>query len=455
MEKVLKYIEDHRDEYIALLQKLCRQPSVSPTGEGIPEMVELVRETLRSIGAKAVEFPTEGNPILYAELPGKSPRIFGFYDHYDVQPVDPLDQWIDDPYSAVIRDGAVYARGAVDNKNGIAAKVCAVDAWQKVYGELPCGVKFFIEGEEETGSPHLAQFAQEHRDLLQCDGFHWESGWKDPGCPPRIEFGVKGLLYIEMRVRTASVDAHSGEAAIVPNPAWRLVQALATIKDGNDKILIDGFYDKVKPLSQADLDILDEDPFDEEMFKAAHGIQSFVNDLTGKELLIKHYYTPTANIAGICAGYTGEGSKTVIPAEAFVKMDFRLVPDQDPEEILQLLRAHLDRHGFTDIELICHSGARAFRSDPDSIYGRAVVSALKKLFGDAIVHHTLTGTSPMPVFCAADNIPVASFGGTSTGSNIHAPNEYIYVDSFVDEIKMIAAVMQEIAAFSPEAASEK
>ncbi len=445
MEQVLNYIDTHKEEYVGLLQRFCRQPSVSVTGEGIPEMVEMVKEALQNIGAEPVEYPTGGNPILYAALPGESPRTFGFYDHYDVQPVEPLEAWIDAPYSAAIRDGAIFARGTVDNKNGIAAKICAVDAWQKVHGTIPCGVKFFIEGEEETGSPHLEQFAQEHRELLRCDGFHWESGFKDPGCPPQIEFGVRGMLYVELRVRCTETDSHSSNAGIVPNPAWRLIWALSTIKGPDDKILIEGFYDGVQPPTQKDLDILEQDPFDEALFKKSLGLTGFIGGLTGKELLKKHYYMPTANICGLCAGYTGEGSKTVLPAQASVKMDFRLVPGQEPERIFQLLREHLDAHGFSDIELIWHSGAKAFRSDPDSVFGRAVVSALNKLFGSTIVHHTLAGTSPMPTFCAADHIPVASFGGTSTGANMHAPNEFIYVDSFVDEIKMIAAVMKEIS----------
>lgn len=445
MEKVLAYIDAHREEYIALLQKLCQQPSVSTTGQGIPEMVELVKSELRAVGGNVTEFKTGGNPILYCHMEGNSPRTFGFYDHYDVQPVEPLDEWHSDPFSAEIRDGAMYARGTVDNKNGIASKLCAVDAWLKVYGQLPCGVKFFVEGEEEVGSPSLAPFAREHRDLLQCDGFHWESGWKDLDGLPRIEFGEKGLVYVELKVRTAATDSHSSDASIVANPAWRLIWALSTIKGPDERILIDGFYDGIIPPSQADLDVLEQDNFDEELYKKALGIQGFVNGLTGRELLIKHYYEPTANIAGIISGYTGPGSKTVLPGEASVKMDFRIVPGQDPEHIVELLRAHLDRHGFQDIEIQVHSTAEAYRSDPNSVYAKAVVSAMNKVFGGAVIHHTLAGTSPMPVFCKADNIPVASFGGTSTGAPLHAPNEFVYVDSYVDEIKMIAAVMHEIS----------
>ncbi len=445
MEKVLAYIDAHQDEYVELLQRFCRQPSVSATGEGMTEMVKLVCEELRRIGIEPTVFPTNGNPILYGFLPGDSKRTFGFYGHYDVQPVEPLEEWKCDPYAAEVVDGAIVARGTVDDKNGIAAKICAVDAWQKVYGSLPCGVKFFIEGEEEVGSPNLETFAKEHRDLLECDGFHWESGWKDPDEYPQIEFGEKGMLYVELRVRTTATDSHSGQASLVANPAWRLVWALSTIKGPDEKILIDGFYDDIIPLTQMDIDILDQDPFNEELYKKTAGIDSFINGLTGKELLINHYYQPTANIAGICSGYTGQGSKTVLPCTAFAKMDFRLVPGQDPMRILDLLRAHLDKHGFSDIEIECHSTAEAYRSDPNSVFAKAVTSALNKLFGGTIIHYTLAGTTPMPVFCKADNIPVASFGGTSIDGGAHAPNEFVYVQSYIDEIKMDAAVMKEIS----------
>jgi len=443
--RVLRYIDDHKDEYVGLLQRLCRQPSVAATGEGIGEMVALVKDELRSVGSEPVEFATPGNPVIYARIEGESYRTFGFYDHYDVQPVDPIELWIDDPYSAVIRDGALFARGAVDNKNGIAAKLCAVDAFTKAYGRLPCGVKFFIEGEEEIGSPHLVGFAKAHEELLDCDGFNWESGWKEPGQPPQIDFGVKGMLYVEMRSKCADTDSHSANAAIVPNPAWRLIWALGTIKDSNDKILIDHFYDDIASISAADIDILAQDPFSEKAFAESLGAKGFINGLTGRQLLKKYYYEPTANICGIVSGYAGDGSKTVLPASASVKMDFRLVPGQDPDRVFKLLREHLDCHGFRDIELVKFSGALAFRSDPDSVFARAVVKALTGLYGRPIIHHTLAGTSPMSVFCAKRNIPVASFGGTGHDANMHAPNEHIIVDSYIDEIKMIAAVMNELA----------
>lgn len=441
-EKVLKYIDEHRDEYVTLLQTLCRQPSQASTGEGIREMVQLVVDNLKKVGGEPQLCTTPGNPVVYAHIKGDSDRTFGFYDHYDVQPVDPIELWDDDPYSAVIKDGVIYARGVADNKNGLASKLCAVDAYRKVYGKLPCGVKFFVEGEEEIGSPNLPYFAEHYEHLLDCDGFNWESGWKEPGGgAPEIHLGNKGLLYVEYKVKTAKMDAHSCNAAIVKNPAWRLVQFLNTLKDENDRILIDGFYDDVIPPTDADIQNLLEDNFSEEALKEYLGIDGFVNDLHGLELLKKNYYMPTANICGMVSGYTGEGSKTVLPGEASAKMDFRLVPGQDPEKILALLRAHMHKHGFDDIELVVHSYQEPFRAAPDSPFVKAVYSTLNELFGKPVVHYMVTGTSPMPIFCKKKNIPAALFGCISSTANIHAPNEHLEVESYIDEIKMIAGVM--------------
>lgn len=445
MDKIFEYIEGHRDEYIGLLQTLCRQPSIAVTHEGIDDMVKLVKNSLRSVGAEPIEYTTPGNPVIYAEIKGESDRIFGFYDHYDVQPVDPISLWNFDPYSAEIKDGNIYARGVADNKNGLASKICAVDAFQKVYGKLPCGVKFFVEGEEEIGSPNLEDFAQKHEDLLICDGFNWESGWKETGCPAQIDFGVKGLLYVELRIKTAKMNAHSCYAAIVQNPAWRLIWALSTIKGRDDRVLIEGFYDDIAPLTHEDIEILSEDNFSAENLKKYLGIDGFINGLSGTELLKKLYYEPTANICGLFSGYSGEGSNTILPDSAGVKIDFRLVPGQNPEKIMRLLREHLDRHGFEDVEAVEISRQQAFRSDPNSPFGRAVVKALGNLFGKPVIHHTVAGTSPIPYFCAKHNIPAALFGATSCEANIHAPNEHLDIDSYIDEIKMIAAVMDELS----------
>lgn len=440
-EKVFEYIEEHKEEYIRKFQKFVQQPSVAASGYGIPEMINLVMTSLEEIGAEPVKFENDGNPIIYAELKGDNEHTIGFYGHYDVQPEGDHALWDDDPYSAVIRDGVMYGRGCADNKNGLVAKLCAVDAWRNVYGSLPCGVKFFIEGEEEVGSPHLASFAEEHAELLKCDGFNWETGSKEVGKVPEIALGSKGMLYVEYHVRTAKTDGHSRFAPIVENAAWRLMQALSTLKDENDRILIEGFYDGINEPSKDVLANLKNDNVSEEDLKNMFGVDSFINHLTGEEMLKKYYFTPTANICGMSSGYTEEGQKAIVPCRADAKMDFRLVPGQDADRIFELLRAHLDKHGFEDVEIEKLSTMPAYSTSQNSPFFKIVKAVLTEMYEEPVVHNMMTGTTPMPVFCKEQNIPVATFGCSSETANIHAPNEHQHVQSWVDEIKIMSAVM--------------
>ncbi len=448
LQRVMDYIETHREEYIELLLELCRQPSLAGTGEGIPEMIELVQRKMRGIGVEPVLIPTDGNPVIYAEVKGESERVYGCYDHYDVQPVDPIELWDSDPFAAEIRDGVIYARGVADNKDGLATRLCAIDAWLKTNGSLPCGVKLIFEGEEEIGSPNLAAFAEAHPELLECDGYVWEGGEKEEGGPCEVTMGVKGLLYVQMKVKTAQGDAHSMYAAIAPNPAWRLVQALASMKDAEGNITIDGFYDGIIPPSESDLKYLDSDPFDEEAIRSYLGIERFTGGSTRRELLESLYFKPTCNICGITSGYQGDGSKTVLPCEASVKIDFRLVPGMDPRRIFNLVREHLDRHGFTDVELIWESGEPAFRSDMEAPFTKAVVSALEKLYNRPVALKVSSGgTSPMYTFCHKTNIPAGMFGASSASANIHAPNEHLSCDAFIEMIRINCAVMEELSQY--------
>ena len=445
-QKVERYIQEHREEYVGLLQKYCRQPSQASTGEGIADMVSMIAEDIRRMLKVEPEiYPTSGNPVIYAFIPGESDRVYGVYGHYDVQPVEPLELWTRPPYSAEIADGDIWARGVADDKLTVASTICAAHAYLEVYGKLPCGLKMFFEGEEEIGSPHLGEFALAHADLLGCDGYKWETGTMDPGRPPEVFIGNKGLLYVEYHVRTAVMDAHSMYAAIVKNPALRLVKMLASMKDENDRILIDGFYDNVAEPTPADIQNMLEDEFDAQGFKEYLGLDGFVNDLEGLELLKKLYYMPTANICGFVSGHTGEGTKTVLPCKAMAKMDFRLVPGQEPDEILKLLRAHLDKHGFTDIEIVKLSGQPPFRSKPDSAFVKAVVRVLTQRFGKPALHHIIAGTSPTPFFCKEQGIPAAMFGCSPSKANVHAPNEHLPVENYINEILLSVDVLEELA----------
>ena len=452
LKELYDYVDAHAQEYIELLQKFCRQPSISAQNVGMREMVDLIRQEMGAIGVTPDVVETSGNPILYAEIPGKNQdRTLSFYNHYDVQPVEPLEEWHSDPFAAEIRDGKLYARGATDNKGSLLSRLCAVKAFQAVYGQLPLNVKFIYEGEEEIGSVHLSEFAQKYPERLKTDGFAWEGGSKQLNGPLEVCFGVKGLLFIELRCRTANSDLHSSNAAIVKNPAWRLVHALATMKDERDHITIDGFYDNVKAPTEYEMHCLETLQFKEEETKQRMGLDGFVNGLTGIPLLKKFYYEPTANIAGFKAGYLGEGAKTVEPGSAVVKMDLRLVPDQTPEEILEKVRAHLDKRGFTDIEVVRLSGEPPFRANPECLFAKTVVKCVKPVYGmDPEVFVSSSGTTAMYQFCHAANLDAVMFGAGNDASNIHAPNENIILEDYINAIKMAATVMAEFAVAKDE-----
>ncbi|HVL25996.1 MAG TPA: M20/M25/M40 family metallo-hydrolase, partial [Thermomicrobiales bacterium] len=297
LNDVYAHIDAHAEEYIAALQRLLRQPSIAAQGVGMAETAAIVEEMLTGLGATPRQVDTRGGfPVVYAELPGQADRWLSFYNHYDVQPADPLDEWESDPWAGEIRDGRIWARGVADNKGNIAARVAAIDAWQKVRGPLPLNVKFIIEGEEEIGSPHLQNFAEDHPDLCRADACIWEFGGRDIDGRPQIHLGLKGICYVELRAKGARTDWHSASATSVPNPAWRLVWALSTLKGQDDKILIPGFYDKVIAPTQAELEALANLPDTEQERLADLGIDRFINGLTGRELHLKDYFQPTCTI---------------------------------------------------------------------------------------------------------------------------------------------------------------
>lgn len=449
MEKVIKYIEEHQKEYIELLKKFCSQPSVSAQNWGMQEMVQLVRDTLDGLGVNTERLETDGYPIIYGELGNNKKKTLTFYNHYDVQPPEPLEKWKTEPFTPTIIDGRIYARGVADNKGSFLSRVCAVDAYKKVYGELPVNIKFITEGEEEVGSVHLDEFRIKYPEKLATNGIVWEGGSKDINRGPlQITLGYKGLCYIELRCQGAKKDLHSMNAAVVINPAWRLIWALSTMKNEKDFITIDNFYDDVIRPTKEDMHYLDCFNYDEERIKSSVGINSFINNLEGTELKEKYLYQPTCNIAGFETGYTGEGAKTVLPSYAFCKMDLRLVEGQDAEKTVDLIRKHLDKRGFTDIEVVMLSGKNPYRTDASSAIVKASLESAEEIYGmKPSIYRNAAGTTAMGTFCGPTGIPAVSFGIDHAESNIHAPNENIYLEDYINGIKMTALVINKFSIY--------
>src|SRR3990172_6144759 len=315
MQDVFAYIDQHRDRFIERLQWLCRQPSIAAQNVGVQETAQMVAQLMREVGVTSELYATDGAPVVYGTA-GDRGRTLLIYNHYDVQPPEPLELWESPPFAAEVRDGRVYARGAADNKGNLVARLCAVEAWLRVRGALPLTVRFVVEGEEEVSSAHLHQFVREHRDLIQADGCLWAAGGKDIQENPGLYIGAKGILYVELEARGANRDVHSSQATIVPNPAWRMVWALATLKDRNEQVLIEGFYDDVVEPTREEMEHLRRIAAqrDDELRRRDLGLDAFLLGLSGIQLIKRNLFQPTCTICGIGSGYTRQGSNTMLPS---------------------------------------------------------------------------------------------------------------------------------------------
>lgn len=432
MEQFNAYIEARKERFLNELFELLRIPSVSAQGRGIAEAATLVKNRLEHLGAQAQLISTDdGAPVVYATI-GEGPRRLLIYDHYDVQPAEPLELWDSPPFEPVIRDEKIYARGTADNKGNLMLRIQAIETWLATQGHLPIQIAFVIEGEEEVSSRTLYAFCRNNADLLEADGCLWEVGGRDINDRPMISCGAKGIQYVELVARGASHDLHSSNATIVPNPAWRLTWALATLKAPGGRILLPGFYDHVRPPSPADMQVLEQIESDDDALLASYGIREFIDGVRGVERLRRHLFEPTCTICGLVAGYTGPGSKTVLPSEARAKIDFRLVPDMEPEIVLRQLRAHLDTQGYADIEIVDLGGEHPARSDLNSAVVRAAVVSAEATYGVLpVVYPTMAGTGPMYPLCQAFGTPVTTGAGCGyPGSLIHAPNEHIRLEDY-------------------------
>jgi acetylornithine deacetylase/succinyl-diaminopimelate desuccinylase-like protein len=447
MEKFNAYVEANAERFIEELKAFCRQPSIAAQGIGLEEMGQLVQARLEKLGAQVRLMPVDGGPpVIYAEL-GEGQRTLLLYNHYDVQPPDPLDLWDSGPFDPQIREGAFYARGVADNKGDLSARLQAIEAYQATLGELPLKIKCFFEGEEEVGSPHLASFAAEHAGLLAADGCLWETGHKDESDRPIIALGLKGIMYLELRARGAKSDLHSSMATLVPNPAWRLVWALSTLKDEDDHILVDGFMDHVVEPTPAEMDMLAAIPFEEEKMRANLSIPRFIRSLTGVEALKKHLYEPTCTICGLRSGYIEEGAKTVLPNTAMVKLDFRLVPDLEPDLVVNLLRQHLDQRGFTDIEVMPINGLYPAKAPLDAPVVKAVIAAAQAVYEqEPVLYPLMAGSGPMYPLSQALGIPAVAVGVGHAGSNLHAPNENVRLADYFQGIRFVGELIRRFAA---------
>ncbi len=449
-DPITSYLDEHTNEAQALLEQLCRQPSVAAQGLGMPQMADLIESLLDNAGFQTQRLYAEGAPpAIYGELRSRSPYTILLYNHYDVQPAEPLDLWLSPPFEPTVRDGKLYARGASDNKGEIAARLTAIHALRASLGELPITLRWIIEGEEEIGSPHFGAIAEKYASLLQADGCFWEGEGFGPTGRPELLLGTKGLLYVQLDVQGTGIDTHSGSAPILPSAAWRMVQALATLRTPDGHVRIPGFYDDVlKPSDAQRAAIADQPNMDAEL-QAAYQVKQFVDNLSGAALSERLAFTPTCNIAGLMSGYTGEGSKTVLPAKAMAKIDFRLVPNQDPQDILEKLKAHLQAEGYDDISITVFGNAEPVVTPIDEPLVQRMITIAAGYNGKKPSINPIAGGT-LPLLGALRRyvgVPGLSVPGNPTywANGAHAPNEHIRLNDLHEAVRFNCYMFQTLA----------
>ncbi len=450
MSAINSIVDAEMPGLVSDLQTLIRQPSVSAKKQGLVECANLVAEIMRKSGiASEVLYLDDKSipPIVYGEVLSRSnpDKTLLFYNHYDVQPEEPVELWNDNPFSGKVEGNYVFGRGSADDKGELITRIKAVEYFLKKTGDVPCNIKFMVEGEEEIGSVHVEQYLTKYRDRLACDGVIWEFGYVDAKDRPIISLGMKGLLYVELIARGPTRDAHSSLAVLIENPAWRLVSALATMRDHNGRILIKDWYKEVRPFTREEIGVISKEPFDEKEFKQEYGTERFVKNAKGRDVKKALVGMPTCNIAGFNSGYIGEGAKTVLPAQATAKIDFRLVPDMVPEKQLERLKRHLKLHGFGDIEVKLIHGEAAARTPIRDPFVRLVQLAAKETFGSAITSVSSAGTGPMYSFIKVLKAPCISIGSTYIFARIHSPNEFARIDLLNKTTKCIGRIMERFA----------
>ena len=422
------------NEPLRELIEFLKIPSVSAKEEYKPDIqraAEWLVERLRRAGFSAEAVPTAGHPIVYAEkIVGEERPTVLVYGHYDVQPAEPLELWETPPFEPTIRDGKLYARGASDDKGQVFAHVAAVS---QLGGELPVNVKFVIEGEEEVGSPNLVPFVEANRERLAADAvLVSDSPMFAPGLPT-LTYGLRGLTYMEARLRGLGRDVHSGAyGGAVPNAAHAAAWMISQLKDPMGWVRIPGFYDDVEPISPAEREMWSKLPFDEAEYASEVGARSTAGE-PGYGILERRWARPTFDVNGIGSGYQGEGSKTVIAAEAFFKFSMRLVPNQDPEKIADLTEAYLQKivpEGY-ELEVLRYHGGQPVLVPTDSPPMQAAAAALSQAWGRETVFTREGGSIPIVYdFMRVLEAPVVLMGFGLESDNLHAPNEKIDLINF-------------------------
>jgi acetylornithine deacetylase/succinyl-diaminopimelate desuccinylase-like protein len=448
MQPIFDYIDHNRQQFIDRLLDYLRMPSISAHGVGMGEVAEYLVAWLGNLRLDATLMPTAGWPLVLARRFDKpSAPVVLLYGHYDVQPPDPLDQWVTPPFEPTIRDRRIYARGAGDNKGQHFAQILALESLLAVQGELPCNVIVLLEGEEEVGSPHIAEFIRTHRDQLKADLVITSDGPVAENGLSTLEFGVRGVISFELRARGAKSDLHSGNyGGVAPNPLWTLVHLLGTMKNPQGEITIEGLYENVRPPTDLEREALSRLPVDEETIQRGLGLDRF--DKPDRPYYERLASWPTLTINGLHGGYGGMGSKTVLPHEAIAKCDIRLVGAQTAEEIFNKVEAHVRKHA-SDVEVIRQGGMDPSKTPLDSPFAEPIRQGIVEAQGEEpLIIPGVGGSLPNYVFTGILGVPAFTVPYANADEANHAPNENIEVERFMKGIKTGAAMLTHLGRMS-------
>ena len=447
------YLQDNGPRYQDQLLDFLRIPSISALPAHAPDVQQAahwVADRLSSAGLENVQvLPTGGHPVVYADwLRAPDRPTVMIYGHFDVQPVDPLELWTTPPFDPTVRDGRVYARGASDDKGNMLIPILAVEALLRAEGALPVNVKFFLEGQEEIGSPQLPAFIAQRRDLLACDLVVSADGGQYDETHPALLVSSKGLGGVQIDVRGARTDLHSGVyGGGVANPIHALAHIVDSMRSPEGKILVEGFYDKVAPLSAEDRAAIGAVPFDEAALRGQVGVDALVAEpgYTPQEHMSAR---PTLEVNGIWGGFQGEGTKTVLPAAAHAKITCRLVPDQDPATIRDLLAAQVARHappGVTVTVQPLPGAARPYRVPTDHWGNRAAAAVLTEVYGVEPYQSRTGGSIPVcELFLDTLGVYTVGFAFGLRDEQIHAPDEFFRLGSFRRGQRAYARLLHEL-----------
>jgi len=450
LDDVFAHVEASRAASVERLAAWVRVPSVSATGQGMPGAAGYARDLVAAAGLEATVEETGGWPLVLGHRPGPpgAPTVL-VYGHYDVQPPDPLDAWASPPFEPRVRDGRLYGRGGADNKGQHLAQLLAMESLLAARGELPCTVKVLLDGEEEIGSPHLAGFAAANRERLAADLVVWSDGPVDPGGGWRLVFGVRGIASFELRARGANRSLHSGNwGGVVPNPLWTLVHLLASMRDPEGRITVEGFADDVQPLGVTERAALARLPVDVDAVKADLGLAE-LDAPADRGFAERLAAWPTLTINGLHGGYGGPGTQTVLPAEAVAKCDVRLVHAQRADDVYARLEAHVRRHA-PGVELHRQGSMEPSRTPMDSPFTGPIRAGMAAAQGaDPLLVPVLGGSLPLHVFTGVLGLPTFGIPLGNPDQANHAPNENLDLERFATGIRTAAAVLTKLGSLEP------